>query len=540
MLRCDEFLREYPGDFDFLRGEPPVDHFCTITGLHVNHRQQVMVDIGTPHGIYSAETITFMKFYDSSLLYVPEIIFAEFRHLQGLDISNSGIIDLSHNTFVSAIELTRLNLSRNDIKEMIGAVFLGATSLREIDLSYNRLSRLNEHTFSGLTSLSTLDLKGNQIIDVEDNLFGDNSMLQNVNLQGNHITNIGVGAFDKLKFLTSVDLSGNQLTEVDANIFKGSDSIHSIYLSGNHLKQLHLVVRDSLRILDAERNELQTININCTDFHVGPKNGTSCESLENLRLSHNKFTNLKDVSHFVNLKELTFSYNYIGKVNISTFTKLKNLKKLDLKSTNLSGLTFGTFSQQENLKFLDISENNLGHLNLDIFLPYMYRNLEEFYVGGNNLSEISGRHKFSAFSSLRKLGLGRNLFNCSYLLQLVTVPYLHPEVDVRVLEANVSDDREHIHGIECTNQANLSKSSDTRDIMHHTLNPKDTLRQLRFHEEQLERHLLLMRCFTAFIAVLGLCIIVFKMAQFFTRNRNSLVNTISYRSTNTIRSEIDV
>lgn len=398
--------------------------------------------------------VTSVKFYDCYFEKLP-ITYPFYRQLTNLvhlDLSNTGIRLLDPIIYRQRLvwELSKVNLSKNRITHINQHSLIFARNAQEIDLSNNLISEITDDGLQRFPYLSTINLAGNLLSEIEGNLFDSTSKLENVNFRGNLIRYISPYAFYHLKYLTNVDLSSNLLSTLGSNIFRGCLNIHSLFLSNNFLKELDLVVSGNLTTLYAESNLLSSIHVKCLNGNDVRESTTSCQPMEHLRLSYNSLTSLANVSKLINLKELMLSYNSLGAVRTSDFTQLKNLEKLNLRHTNLKRITFKTFSQQRKLKFLDISENGLGHLNLEMFMAYMHDNLEEFYASGNNLTEISGRYRFNAFSSLRKLGLGRNLFNCSYLLQIMTPPNLSSDVVLQVDADEFMSGVEHRSGIECS------------------------------------------------------------------------------------------
>jgi Leucine-rich repeat (LRR) protein len=116
--------------------------------------------------------------------------------------------------------------------------------------------------------------------------------------------------------------------------------------------------------------------------------------------------------------ELDLTNNYLGPLNISTFSKLTNLNVLNLKATNISNIQLGTFSHQHSLKILKTSDNFLDQLDLHWFAAL--DNLREFYVSGNKLRKIENLSQINViFPDLKKISISNNDFDCSDLVEIV-------------------------------------------------------------------------------------------------------------------------
>lgn len=152
----------------------------------------------------------------------------------------------------------------------------------------------------------------------------------------------------------------------------------------------------NLQILDLSGNSLQghipswfwsslsslvEINLSRNKFGgsiIAELNNTS--TIENLNLSHNRFSNLVQLSTFQNLKILDLSHNNLRTLpfgfqnltklqhldlsscnltdNIKSISSLNSLHYLDLSNNNLTGTFPSDFPVINNLKFLNISNNN--------------------------------------------------------------------------------------------------------------------------------------------------------------------------------------
>lgn len=308
--------------------------------------------------------------------------------------------------------------------------------ISRLHLSHNLLRHLDKETFNGLSSLDELWLDYNQIEIIDPALFDHNDVLARLSLNNNKITQIDCQLLKRLNYLIRIDVSSNKLEEFDTNCVHGSH--YDLIIHDNQLKIL-TIQRHTM--VHAARNSIKQISI-----------GEDVNNLKLLKLANNTLANITGIfDHLYSLQTLDLSFNYVGKLNISTFAKLVNLENLHLRSTNLSNINFGTFFHQKELKVLDISYNNLNKINFDVFLPYL-KNLESLYIDGNNLTEIEGLTN-SLFPQLSALGISNNNFNCTYLAKLLrTLKWeeLALSVDPDLVHSNVT----HVNGIACNHLTN--------------------------------------------------------------------------------------
>ncbi|XP_037945671.1 leucine-rich repeat transmembrane neuronal protein 2-like, partial [Teleopsis dalmanni] len=401
-LECDEIDSE-----DYYDVEKP---FCTISNFKVNHNQNVKI---RNYSGWVVSSIKFMKFYESSLLYIPFKLFEEFPHLQTLDASATQILEITRNTFSSAGNLTFLNLAGNELTKISTSVFVGANSLLRLDLCHNKLEELSEFSFNGLKHLNSIMLCANQLKEIPSSLFKDNLFLNVVRLENNLLEHIAPEVFYDLFLLHEVNLIGNKLRTIDPNTFYRSYSLDDLFISTNRFTEFSLSNKSIMRHLEINENNLTSIFINGTKYvhaennHISTIHMINSLFLESLFLAHNNISDIKNITKASGLLELSLSHNKIGQLNITTFDNLKRLRKLILRNIGLKYIAFGMFSKQVHLEVLDLSFNNLTTLNLDIFVPYMI-NLVQFYVDGNNLTEIQGKHSFAmAFQNLSTLGISQ-------------------------------------------------------------------------------------------------------------------------------------
>lgn len=499
-LSCDEFEQHMYMDSN--------EAFCTVTGFIVTHSQNVVVKNFMPGNM-----VKFMKFYDSTLLYVPFHLFETFTHLKTLDVSSTGILELTRNTFSAASNLTYLNLAYNNLTSVQTSVFNGASALMRLDLSYNRITQLSENVFCGLHILNKLQLNGNRLTDLNKDIFKDNEYLESVSLESNALTYVQPEVFSRMRRIKEVNLSNNKLIHVHPDTFAEAASLESLLLAINSLTVFQLTDKSIVHQLHLDHNQLTNLTVNATRFVRANYNNISsiymhqALQLETLELRNNRLASIANITNLTSLLHLDLSYNPIGPLSVNTFDQLKRLRNLYLRSNGIHSLEFGMFSKQKYLEILDLSFNNLTSLNLDLFVPYL-TNLKQFFVDGNALGELQGNRSFAqVFPLLQKLGISRNRFNCSYLHHLLIPPYLMETVSLHIEPDDSIEETPHIRDVSCISlTGNRSADGGTSAPLEGPmLALHKQLELLRAHSQNLELHLLFMKLF--FFAIGGIILI---------------------------------
>lgn len=446
--------------------------YCTVSDFLVQPTTQVDCNV------YPMERdhVKVVRFTNSEMLYIPHGIFRYFINIREFDISTSKIETIHRGDFESARNLVFLIISHNNLTELGASLFVDAPTLTVIDLSYNHIAKINKYAFAEARSISrlvfsynnitTLDerlfkdlrfldqifLDHNQIEFIADGLFSSNILLQKIILNNNRIATISCAHLNGLKYLDTLQLAQNNLVKYDATCLE--NKLDYLNVNGNNLTQL--VIRN-MKSVEASNNSISEVII--------MDNGNI---LETLIIANNSLRNIENITNLlINLETLDVSFNTVGKLNITTFSKLNKLVKLDLERTGISNLDFGTFANQRELFFLDISYNNLNKLNWDIFLPYLTK-LEEFYINGNNLTEIEiNGHIVHNFPQLRVLGLTNNNFNCSYLASFFRIlTYSKVRMNFDLLELN-DVNTTHINGVACSSaQSRVNTSTNAIPEVH--------------------------------------------------------------------------
>ncbi|KAJ1414139.1 Serine-threonine/tyrosine-protein kinase, catalytic domain [Sesbania bispinosa] len=177
--------------------------------------------------------------------------------------------------------------------------------------------------------------------------------------------------------LEVLDLSGNYLQGQVPNWFWASSSLLEVNLSKNRFG-------GSIALKPTSQNG-------------------SFSSLQTLNLSHNRFTNLVQLSGFSNLKSLDLSHNKLGTLP-SGFQNLTNLTYLDLSSCNIKG-NVKPISSIRSLTHLDLSNNSLNGSFPSDFPPL--KSIKFLNISHNNFKSSVTLDRFKKFGKSAFIHAGK-------------------------------------------------------------------------------------------------------------------------------------
>lgn len=439
---------------------PHVGFYCTVSDFRIDHTTQVDCDV------YPTQrtSVKVVRFTTSKVLHLPYGIFRYFPNIREFDISNCEVEVLQR--FEDAKNLVFLIIANNNLTELTASLFVDAPMLTVIDFSHNKIEKINKFAFAEARSLSRVVLSHNNITELDGRLFKDLRFLDQIFLDNNRIEFVPLELFTSNGLLQKIVLSNNRISTFSCNHLTGLKYLEVLHLAGNRLAEFNpSSLETKLDSLNVNNNNLTQLllkrmvsvdaaNNSITDV-ISLDDGSA---LNSLILANNSLKGIANITNqLVNLEVLDLSFNTVGRLNISTFSKLTKLTKLDLERTDISNLDFGTFANQRDLVFLDLSYNNLNRVNWDVFLPYLTK-LEELYVNGNNLTEIEGSgHIVHNFPQLRIIGITNNNFNCSYLatfFRLLTFSKIRFDLRDQPHDVNVT----HINGIACSSNQNANNT----------------------------------------------------------------------------------
>lgn len=495
----------------------------------------------------------FVTFENSSTPFIPENIFQIMLNIESLSMSNVGIEIIHPNDFTKANNLRKLVLSCNKIKDLPLAVFRSAPILTEIDLSNNNLTELNANTFSGGEMILILIFSFNKIKNIHENVFSNLNNLTEIWLDNNKLEGISPSLFEKTTTLSIIKLNNNRIKELDGKVFVNLNELLELDLSSNLLNDFNSnSLNNELDSLAISENNLTEIilgdwkSFNATNNKISnliiSKNATY--KTEMLILRGNSLKNTSEIfDKLTNLVHLDLTDTHIGHLNISTFQKLKKLEKLYLRNCSLADITYGTFGSQKNLKVFDISYNNLKYITFEKFRPYL-KNVIEFYIDGNNLTEIDSFWDLD-FPKLKKFGISNNHFRCSRITGFIQ------SLESKGIEMSLDSDPDttnttHVNGVTCkhnpkddiihprrpiniiynenqTNSQNLNLSS-----MAEILEWQQRYNVLLTQEQSHLFYLQFIKCFIVGILVIFLGITLYKFILFYKNRPNKIPFSVTY------------
>jgi Leucine-rich repeat (LRR) protein len=427
---------------------------CTISDISGDSSSTFV--IRSANNFEYSKIIQEVEIKTSKLYDMPHEIFGTFQQLKKVQANSCGLEDLHKSNFKYASALVELRMRSNKIKKLASSVFSSMQTLNTLDLNANEIDEVAKTAFAGLESLEYLTLSNNKLVSLDENIFQeltallsvrlDNNKLQiieentfvhNVNLSdirldANEIAVINGNPFDKLRNLKNLNLGNNRLHKLDIV----NSNIERLFLSYNKLKSLE--VNKNLKYLNAQYNELEEINF-----------AGNTEMLE-LKLRQNSIKSLVNFASLSRLEVFDISFNPIGQLNISSFSRMNNLVRLNLESTNLTkdSLTFGTFAHNSNLSVLDISYNQLQEIDFRIFTAL--NNLVQLKIDGNNLTRIPHETLKTTFPKLSLISFTDNEWNCTYLASMIKTLRGANVIIFMVSKLRVYDET-NVDGIRCYN-----------------------------------------------------------------------------------------
>ncbi|XP_058244120.1 toll-like receptor 21 [Hemibagrus wyckioides] len=370
----------------------------------------------------------------NDIVYLDSSIFQDLQTLRTLFLNGNRLTNISSDLFSSLSELETLDLSTNQLKNFSALVhsISKLKRLKYLDISFNRLITLLHsanlpqslsHLFLGHNNLTTLECRNDflsrvKLLDLSYNeglsaqaFFGLNlSSLTYLHL---HSTNISIITLLNHTNVIPwhVDFSGLGLKEPQMIVslckqlsYYPNKHMQKMLLQSNDLKVLNSkTFSDCPTItnsLDLSFNQLKSIG--CLKFLVRQK------YLVKLKIEHNHFSELescKNGTKFLHLKELSYRYNRILKVNSFAFSHTPNLTTLQLNINIIAYLDRKALSGLKDLLTLRLDNNLLTDLYNESFEDL--HSLQTLNLRNNQISVIFN-NTFYSLSQLRILDLGGN------------------------------------------------------------------------------------------------------------------------------------
>lgn len=413
-----------------------------------------MIDLvkGTDNNISGARCIPPKGYYSTI-----EIVFLCDENYKGSSYHFTSCYLPSHgNTwYKTSIDKISFNSSSKCSMPHLGTYFEGFHAVKILSLSNINLSALEQENLFGLPSMLEINLSHNNLTKIPSNVFANNLKLRVADFSFNKITVIEPYPFVVTKNLTKLDISHNFLTKLDCNVFLSLQNLQFLNVSENSFSEIDfncIPSKQNLTINISRNSELLrnlTLISNIISLDTSGSlinqiyNADNMTNIVYLNVSQSKISNINELIRNLSssLQSFDASFNFIGKLNHSTFDKLENLIHLSLQATNIKNIQFATFHRQRKLKTLDISYNDLNKINFTSF-RYAVDGLESLYVDGNNINELDDLSAKN-FPKLKWLGISKNNFNCDDLLYFLR---LWSSIQ---LKNNNSNTKDHIDGVDC-------------------------------------------------------------------------------------------
>ncbi|KFB46219.1 hypothetical protein ZHAS_00014225 [Anopheles sinensis] len=401
----------------------------------------------------------FVKFLNSTIDEVPKKLFDTFQSLTNVILSNCDIQQINRYSMERATYLQQLDLSLNALEEVKSYAFTGASSLVTLNLSNNRITTIEPTAFYTLPALQILYLNGNKLRLLDSSLFSQLVALRHLFLNKNELEVIEGKPFEANTKLQYLRLQDNRISVVDDTVFDTS-SLLTVSLSNNSLKKLNLQNARMKTVL-VSNNSLEELYLSPWIETLMAENNRITQirgdrsanmSIELLKLENNSLSSIEAINWMRSLKVLDLTNNKLGSLAIDSFAKLTKLEQLRLERTDVTGLQHGTFAQQELLQWLDLSNNNLDQFDLDILTSSTQ--LKTLYLDGNRLKSIDYKNMKKIFPELVELGLVDNLWNCSFLTNIVRYCNEH---GIKLIKGDTTEEvqkQTNVKGIYCYDEKN--------------------------------------------------------------------------------------
>ncbi|XP_064874267.1 LOW QUALITY PROTEIN: uncharacterized protein LOC115129781 [Oncorhynchus nerka] len=296
------------------------------------------------------------------------------KHMTEVDISNTGLIQLSEFSFRSIEQISALKLGHNRLSSVPKAT-RNLPTLKILDLSFNIINKLGCSDFSNLTGLTQLFLFHNQIPNLPGCVFQDLKELRILKLGSNKILTLNEAFMNGLHKLETLNLAGNKLSSIRKGEFKSLTSLKTLLLYDNQIASMEDGAFEGL--------------VNLTELNLGSNKITQTDIrntvlmglplLRSLDISCNYITYVNDdkldpppFSHLTSLENLQIhSQRHKGLCHlpINFLEGLKYLLAFKAGNLNIKDLHPNTFIHTPRLWYLDVSKNEFTALTPKLFHP---------------------------------------------------------------------------------------------------------------------------------------------------------------------------
>lgn len=152
---------------NYLTKQNSVVSECVIFDLEVKFPNETVSSIsGNLPGVLNYEKVKTFRVKDSPRFeFIPTGIEKFFPNVERIEISRSGLKNLTQNNLKNFSNLKFLNLTSNQLDHLDSDVFEFNDKIEEIDLSENNLKSIRVASLKVLTNLKKLDLSNNLCIN---------------------------------------------------------------------------------------------------------------------------------------------------------------------------------------------------------------------------------------------------------------------------------------------------------------------------------------------------------------------------------------
>lgn len=359
-LECVEIKRDDSYD----------SNVCTFVNLQIDDSTEVRIvrtHVKPWYLIWKKDfelnQITKINIRDSKVNLIPRIIFQQYKNVQEVSVTKTGLRNWHPLTFVHAKYLHSLNLAGNEVKNLPQIAFFGANVLNTVDLSNNLISTVDPFAFINLQNLRRLRLDGNRLLTLDLRLFS-------------------------------------------------TEKIQSLNVSGNALKKFHMTADTVATLTRPTELKILATNNKIDDFHIQADFPVS-----ELKLGSNQLNAMNTVMNFNALAALDLNSNPLGNLPLTMFFNVGQLQYLNVRNTALVSINPTLFSRLTKLKHLDLSFNNFTTIDWNSFASLM--NLEELVIFDYAFKVEDVEHLAVILPSLKSIWISKQDWECDDQEQVV-------------------------------------------------------------------------------------------------------------------------
>jgi len=330
--------------------------------------------------------------------------------LTSIEFIGNGITDI--NPISKLVNLDRLNLSTNAIDRGVYAL-KNLTSAIDIDLSNNPNMYCSE--VEALNALSTANISWDEcqtnmpidvLTDQNNQIIADFNLIECIYF--NDVANVeDVSSIDCFGGEGGGSISNLEGVEIFRNLerlfldFSSVEDVSNLKYIQN-LKELSVLANDNLNLLSlTEVNQLEKLRLQQM-FLDDVEFLSSLKNLVELNLRHNNISDFSPLKNLPNLITLSIGYNEINNKTLTSLIGLETLQNLYLDNNLFTDIS--PLSKLTSLTLLDLSVNDVS----DITPLASLKEINYLYLNSNNIKNLPSLKNFSGWEKLIELDLSRN------------------------------------------------------------------------------------------------------------------------------------